>query len=105
MDIRKILKESVFGAPAAYQHLDSLQVGILKKIASGNFDPDAVSQKVQVALDDLVAFGLVSDYDYSLTPEGQKALGYANKLGGSVDRRNAVAAKERPAPTEPFEID
>jgi hypothetical protein len=97
MDIRKILKENAFGAATAYSHLSPLQVGILKKIASGNFDVDPanVSSKVHDAIEELVGFGMINDIDFSITEEGLKALNYAQKLGGSVARRQAMANKEK----------
>lgn len=110
MDIRKILKESAFGPALAYRHLDPLHVGMLRKIADGRFDPHSqLSGKVEAVLDDLVQFGLLTDFDYTITPEGQKALQYADKLGGSVDRRVAQQRSEngqqqRAAAPEYFEI-
>jgi hypothetical protein len=95
MDIRKILKENAFGTPMAYSHLGPLHVGILKKIAKNDFDPETASPQAQAVLDELVGFGLVNDIDYSITEDGMKALSYADKLGGSVARRQALANKEK----------
>jgi hypothetical protein len=96
MDIRKILKENAFGGAAAYTHLSALQIGILKKIASDSFtpDPSSVSPKVQDALDELIGFGLLN-VDFSITQAGLTALKYADRMGGSVERRHALANKEK----------
>lgn len=95
MDIRNILKETAFGPAIAYRNLDAMHVGVLRKVASGRFDPEQVSEKVEQSLNDLIGFGLVSDLDYSITPDGIKALDYVDKLGGTVDRRAAIASKNR----------
>lgn len=107
MDIRNILKENAFGAPIAYRHMDALHVGVLRKIAKGQFDPSIASEKVQDIVNELISFGLVSDMDYTITPEGEKALQYVDKLGGSVDRRQALAAKDKTPSRDDqyFEID
>lgn len=96
MDIRKILKENAFGPAAAYSHLSPLQIGVLKKLATNNgtIDPETLSPQVQDACDELISFGLIN-VDYSITEDGLVALKYAQRLGGSSERRQAMANKEK----------
>jgi len=115
MKILNVLTEDAGGAVLAYKQLSPLQVGLLRKISAGNFNIDAASPQAHDAIEGLSALGLVDDISLDITERGQIALNYANKLGGSVDRRNLGQAKsnfnqqgqgelER-EPEESFEID
>jgi hypothetical protein len=110
MHILDVLHEDA-GTALAYRQLSPLQVGILKKIGSGQFNPDAASQQAQEAADGLIDLGLIDSISFDITPKGKAALDLAVKYG-SADRRNLANAKQRQQempgqvqPDAPFEID
>ena len=116
MKILNVLTEDGSGALLAYKQLSPLQVGLLKKIATGKFDIDSASPQAHDAIEGLSALGLVNDISLDITERGLQTLHYVDRLGGSVDRRNLGQAKsnfsqqgqdgmEREEPEEPFEID
>jgi hypothetical protein len=94
MKIQNVLTEDGGGAVLAYKQLSPLQVGILRKIASNKFNFDDASPQAHDAVEGLAALGLVDDIALDITERGTMALNYANKLGGSVDRRNLGQARD-----------
>ena len=107
MKIRPLLNEDVF------QTFDSgavspLHVAMLKKLASGTFDPlTGLNPRIEATLDDMMDLGLI-DSAYELTPAGQRTITVASKVETPAlkdARRKAafrrdIARKERPEPVE-----
>lgn len=100
MKIQNILNED-FGTPAvpqrrlSFKDLNSLQVGILTRMADGRLDVDTAKESEYDIMTDLVDLGLLTS-EYELSPAGQKAVAIAKKVGGSaelLDARRKQAAK------------
>jgi hypothetical protein len=105
MDIRNILNESYlshrFGGVEAYRNLDPMSVAVLKKLAMGGLDVETASEKVQTAVEHLIALGLINDFDYSINDNGLAALRYVERLGGTKDRREAQLRSQAHIAAEP----
>jgi hypothetical protein len=85
MKLRSVLRES---AVLTFRDLNSMQVGVLKKIAkSGDDFLDMATPNEMATLDSLKDLNLVDD-SYELTPTGQRAAELGTKYGSS-DRRQA----------------
>lgn len=91
MKIQNILSEDfqaqVAATPAPkikFSDLNSLQVGILQRMADGSVTIDNATDKQYDIMADLAELGLL-DQEYQLTKAGQKAVAIAQKLGGSAE--------------------
>lgn len=93
MKIQNLLNEQM-GAAVGWKNLDSLDVGILKKIAGGNTDFDNASQQAQDSLDKLISYGLVDELSLDITQSGQRALDYQAKFG-TYGRRQQQQAQSQ----------
>lgn len=94
MKILDLLLNEDVGAAMAYKNLSPLQVGLLKKIATGNFDVDQASPQAQDAVNGLVSFGLVDDLITGLTDKGDAALALAQKYG-SFERQKIASRPQQ----------
>ena len=108
MRIQNLLSENY--TPAApepikltFRDLNSLQVGLLLKIANGEVDVDSANEKQFDIMSDMVEMGLLTR-DYDLSPSGAKAVEIAQKTGGSAEladvRRRQDALRQNDA-TDP----
>lgn len=95
MKIQNILSEDfqaqVAATPAPkikFSDLNSLQVGILQRMADGSVTIDNATDKQYDIMADLAELGLL-DQEYQLTKAGQKAVAIAQKLGGSAELLSA----------------
>ena len=72
-----------------FNELSSRHIGTLRAVNDGRVDINDVSERMYEMIETLIVMGLISD-DLSLTPSGQQALGLADTLGGSKERRRAA---------------
>lgn len=108
MKIQNILSEDfqaqVAATPAPkikFSDLNSLQVGILQRMADGSVTIDNATDKQYDIMADLAELGLL-DQDYQLTKAGQKAVAIAQKLGGSAE---LLAARKKQQAMDTFDRD
>lgn len=108
MKIQNILSEDfqaqVAATPAPkikFSDLNSLQVGILQRMADGSVTIDNATDKQYDIMADLAELGLL-DQEYQLTKAGQKAVAIAQKLGGSAE---LLAARKKQQSMDTFDRD
>jgi hypothetical protein len=106
MKIQNILSEDfeaqVAATPAPkikFNDLNSLQVGILQRMADGSVTVDNATDKQYDIMADLAELGLL-DQEYQLTKAGQKAVAIAQKLGGSAE---LLAARKKQQSMDTFD--
>lgn len=106
MKIQNILSEDfqaqVAATPAPkikFSDLNSLQVGILQRMADGSVTVDNATDKQYDIMADLAELGLL-DQEYQLTKAGQKAVAIAQKLGGSAE---LLAARKKQQSMDTFD--
>lgn len=107
MKIRSLLEDS--SAYQAFGAVTPFHVSLLKRIASGRFDPlqdDNIDPSTQNRLEDLVNLGLLDDI-YSVTPNGEKTINISSSVGtqdlrdarAKAAARRAMNAKNNAEPT------
>lgn len=89
-----VLCEDV-GAMLSYKQLSPFDLGILRKVSEGKFDPDNIkSESAEESYDLLINLGLVDSLSNELTDKGMQVL----KMGvnhGSYERRMRNNATEK----------
>jgi|AntRauTorcE11897_2_1112592.scaffolds.fasta_scaffold00120_13 hypothetical protein len=102
MQVKHVITESgsnITEVQLDFNELTSIQIGALRAISAGRLDFDNASDRMMDVIYELQHYNLL-DRSMELTVTGNKAVGLADRLGGSAERRRAASKETTPDPEE-----